>query len=223
MDTLDYSIKAIPTEFKGRLYRSRLEAKWASFFDRCGWHAEYEPYDLGSWSPDFLISQGDNQILVEVKPISEVHVPTIYKMYSAAKQAEFSGDLLLVGTGLKPDEYGPIVGWACSNECPEDPFSSTERNGLPDEMRLMPWFCRSQIVPVKGGTPDILIATCSTSRSGKDHVTGLVTGRELMRDWMPIYQPVGETEWRCNSAFSDAVLEQWSLACNAVQWTPRRH
>ena len=34
---MDYTIDSIPTVYKGRNYRSRLEAKWAAFFDLCGW------------------------------------------------------------------------------------------------------------------------------------------------------------------------------------------
>ena len=94
---LEYTIAAIPTTYKGRLYRSRLEAKWAAFFDLCGWQAEYEPYDLGAWSPDFLIKGQHAEILVEVKPVTEIDVPTIYKMHTAAAQSGFTGDLLLVG------------------------------------------------------------------------------------------------------------------------------
>jgi len=43
-------IKAIQTEYRGYLFRSRLEARWAVFFDACGVDWEYEPegYDLGS-------------------------------------------------------------------------------------------------------------------------------------------------------------------------------
>jgi len=36
-------IKAIQTEYKGYLFRSRLEARWAVFFDACGIEYEYEP------------------------------------------------------------------------------------------------------------------------------------------------------------------------------------
>ena len=53
-------IKAIQTEYRGYLFRSRLEARWAVFFDACGVEYEYEPegYDLGSglmYLPDFLL------------------------------------------------------------------------------------------------------------------------------------------------------------------------
>lgn len=53
-------MKAIETEYKGYKFRSRLEARWAVFFDACGVKWEYEPegYDLGDgiyYLPDFLL------------------------------------------------------------------------------------------------------------------------------------------------------------------------
>ena len=53
-------LKSIQTEYKGYLFRSRLEARWAVFFDACGVDWEYEPegYDLGDglyYLPDFLL------------------------------------------------------------------------------------------------------------------------------------------------------------------------
>lgn len=53
-------IRPIQTEYKGYLFRSRLEARWAVFFDACGVDWEYEPegYDLGNgihYLPDFLL------------------------------------------------------------------------------------------------------------------------------------------------------------------------
>lgn len=35
--------KAVQTEYKGYLFRSRLEARWAVFFDTLGIQWEYEP------------------------------------------------------------------------------------------------------------------------------------------------------------------------------------
>ncbi|MHB1453946.1 MAG: PDDEXK family nuclease [Saccharofermentanales bacterium] len=70
------NIKAIQTQYKGYLFRSRLEARWAVFFDACGVEYEYEPegYDLGNglmYLPDFLLHGVDGRdggdIFVEVK------------------------------------------------------------------------------------------------------------------------------------------------------------
>jgi hypothetical protein len=53
-------IKPIETFYKGYKFRSRLEARWAYFFDLCGVRWTYEPegYDLGNslyYLPDFKI------------------------------------------------------------------------------------------------------------------------------------------------------------------------
>lgn len=50
-------IAAKPTRYKGILFRSALEAKWASFFDQFGVRWRYEPrafkVTLGGYLPDF--------------------------------------------------------------------------------------------------------------------------------------------------------------------------
>lgn len=69
-------MKAIQTEYKGYLFRSRLEARWAVFFDACGVEWEYEPegYHLGNgicYLPDFLLHGVEGRVsgdlYVEVK------------------------------------------------------------------------------------------------------------------------------------------------------------
>lgn len=79
----EYRIKSHPTMYNGVQYRSRLEARWAAFFDLIGWQHEYEPIDLPGWSPDFRVvfqcghsecektegkRDGFHTLLVEVKP-----------------------------------------------------------------------------------------------------------------------------------------------------------
>lgn len=66
---MSYTIKAIPTVYNHVQFRSRLEARWAAFFDLCGWQWEYEPFDLDGWAPDFML-KGAVRALVEVKPIN---------------------------------------------------------------------------------------------------------------------------------------------------------
>lgn len=65
-----YDIKAIPTEYKKITYRSRLEARWAVFFDTLKVKKHYEPQPfntrLGGYLPDFYLSK--TEWLVEVKP-----------------------------------------------------------------------------------------------------------------------------------------------------------
>ena len=64
------TIKAIPTKFKGYTFRSRLEARWAVFFDALGLRWEYEPegFDLpgvGWYLPDFHLP--DLYCWIEIK------------------------------------------------------------------------------------------------------------------------------------------------------------
>ena len=59
---------AIPTTYNGVRFRSRLEARWAAFFDLCKWPWSYEPLDLKGYIPDFILSF-KSPLLVEVKPL----------------------------------------------------------------------------------------------------------------------------------------------------------
>ena len=54
------TLKAIETRYKGYRFRSRLEARWAVYFDTLGYEWEYEKegYDLGDagwYLPDFWL------------------------------------------------------------------------------------------------------------------------------------------------------------------------
>ena len=65
-------IKAIETRYKGYRFRSRLEARWAVFFDYLGIEWQYEPegYDLGDagkYLPDFYLPGVDGGYWLEVK------------------------------------------------------------------------------------------------------------------------------------------------------------
>lgn len=74
-------IKAIETVYKGYRFRSRLEARWAVFFDEIGARWEYEPEgyrlkDGTCYLPDFLLhnvrgrgADDNGDIFVEIKGI----------------------------------------------------------------------------------------------------------------------------------------------------------
>lgn len=64
-------IKAIETKYKGHKFRSRLEARWAVYFDALNvkWLYENEGYELGNgeaYLPDFYLPK--YKIYLEVKP-----------------------------------------------------------------------------------------------------------------------------------------------------------
>lgn len=65
-------IKAIETVYDGYRFRSRLEARWAVFFNSLGVRFEYEPegFELscGRYLPDFYLT--DLDLYVEIKPFN---------------------------------------------------------------------------------------------------------------------------------------------------------
>lgn len=97
----------IPTKYRSRRYRSRLEARWAAFFDLLGWRYEYEPFDLNGWIPDFVLI-GEKDLLVEVKPTSEFPVETARKIDSA----DYLPRVLILGCIIPVRPYSP---WIRSN------------------------------------------------------------------------------------------------------------
>jgi hypothetical protein len=96
-------LRAIQTEYKGYLFRSRLEARWAVFFDSLGvsWEYEAEGYDLGDglyYLPDFLLHhvtvnhgyfERNCDIYVEVKgKMDDEDAEKINRFYAAGYKDE---------------------------------------------------------------------------------------------------------------------------------------
>lgn len=61
-------------------FRTRLEARWAAFFDLAGWTWHLNPLPVNDWSPDFRVEfpcghsecGGSHSLLVAVLPISKI-------------------------------------------------------------------------------------------------------------------------------------------------------
>ena len=109
-------MKPIETEYKGYRFRSRLEARWAIFFDACGVDWEYEPegYDLGDglyYLPDFLLHGVDGRdggdLYVEVKgQMTDLDAVKINRF------AELGNKVLVVGKipeGDSADEFSEDI------------------------------------------------------------------------------------------------------------------
>lgn len=90
--------KAIPTTYANVRFRSRLEAKWAAFFDHMLWPWEYEPIDLDGYIPDFVLPFEPGPLLVEVKPAFKMQDMTM-----AESKIDVSGwehEAIVVGARL---------------------------------------------------------------------------------------------------------------------------
>lgn len=75
------SIKPIETLWKGYRFRSRLEARWAVFFETLGLNWEYEPQgfelpDGSRYLPDFYLP--DQETYIEIKPQIDHQFEKVY-------------------------------------------------------------------------------------------------------------------------------------------------
>jgi len=109
---------SIPTKYNGIQFRSRLEARWACFFDLCKWRWEYESIDLKGWIPDFVLIGKTQQILVEVKPFFSITEfdETIKKNEKAQELSNTTYEMLYLGAIMpQSKESYPTLGWL--SEC----------------------------------------------------------------------------------------------------------
>ena len=95
-------MKAYPTLYRGIQFRSRLEAKWAAFFDNLGWPWEYEPIDLDGYIPDFILTFPYAPLLVEVKPVLEFEELEQYTQ--KIDKSGWDKEALIVGAKLFKDD-----------------------------------------------------------------------------------------------------------------------
>lgn len=101
------TIKAIETRYKGYRFRSRLEARWAVFFDALGldWEYEKEGFDLGRhgrYLPDFYITT--LKVWVEIKPNTGFDPVAFGKCQTLASSGRGAGVFLIFGTPY-PNEH----------------------------------------------------------------------------------------------------------------------
>lgn len=102
------TIKAHPTFYKGIRFRSRLEAKWAAFFDQIRWDWTYEPLDLKGYTPDFILTFPHELLAVEVKP--ELTHEQLNTYTPKIEKSGWQHDVLLVGARLFEANY-----WDCAS------------------------------------------------------------------------------------------------------------
>lgn len=100
-------MKAIPTSYRGTNFRSRIEARWAVFFDLVEWPWEYEPIDLEGYIPDFILTF-DRPLLVEVK--SALTLPELYAHTPKVDASGWHGEALIVGARLfQSEQFGDCL------------------------------------------------------------------------------------------------------------------
>ena len=66
--------------YKGLQFRTRLEARWAAFFDLAGWVWHVNPLPVGDWAPDFMVTfacehakcAASHTLLIAVLPYEDI-------------------------------------------------------------------------------------------------------------------------------------------------------
>lgn len=181
---------SIETNYKGINFRSRLEAKWACFFDKLGWDWQYEPYDMNGWIPDFILIGKKKTTLVEVKPFERLDEfkEAINKILTAQTRSNNDRkEVLLLGTTPKYQASGmnfPMLGWMNDTEwCPNenDPCDN---------------FDEALINNGPGG-----YGFFHSTMSYEDRITGEYQGDHHLSDPDP-----------------DIIMRMWSVATNTVQY-----
>ena len=100
------TIQAIETQYNGYRFRSRLEARWAVFFDSLGVPYLYEPegFELGDgvrYLPDFWLP--DQHCWVEIKPPGEWDYHLECDLLAERSDCQL---LLYIAGNPWPGEYG---------------------------------------------------------------------------------------------------------------------
>lgn len=109
-------VKAIDTYYNGYKFRSRLEARWAVFFDAIGVKYEYEPeglllHDGTKYLPDFYLPQFKCYFEVKRNP------GNIWRS-CLPDDPEFAEAIRKIRSGMENDEWAGII-------CFGDPYDHT--------------------------------------------------------------------------------------------------
>ena len=112
-------LKPIETVYSGYRFRSRLEARWAVFFDELGIDYVYEPegYDLGAlgwYLPDFWLPQVEMWAEIKPKEFTEIEAGKCREL------ALGTGYSCLMLDGLPAERnYWAFQGWFYDEDDPE--------------------------------------------------------------------------------------------------------
>lgn len=112
-------IKAIETNYNGYKFRSRLEARWAVYFDSIGlnWDYEIEGFKLENgkyYLPDFYIPHFG---YIEIKPLGKVTKEEIEKCRLLSKQIDKIDEFVALFEG-SPDSKGYMSFFDGNENCP---------------------------------------------------------------------------------------------------------
>ena len=139
------SIKAIETKYNGFRFRSRLEARWAIFFDSIGLKYEYEieGFEMNGirYLPDFYIPSLDRWFEIKGKPLSETEMKKCEE-FCFNKDNENIKFSVLIGTpeAVRIDNFVGITEFVW--EWPSDKYPENYRMLAPRELSEKEYYSR---------------------------------------------------------------------------------
>lgn len=142
---VEKSIKPIETKYNGFRLRSRLEARWAVFFDMIGLKYEYEVegFEMNGirYLPDFYIPSLDRWFEIKGKPLSEYEMKKCEE-FCFNKDNENIKFSVLVGSpeAVKIDAFAGIMEYVW--EWPSEKYPENVRFLAPEELSEKEYYSR---------------------------------------------------------------------------------
>ena len=144
-EKMEKSIKPIETKYNGFRFRSRLEARWAVFFDLIGLKYEYEVegFEMNGirYLPDFYIPSLDRWFEIKGKPLSEYEMKKCEE-FCFNKDNENIKFSVLVGSpeAVKIDELVGVMEYVW--EWPSEKYPENVRFLAPEELSEKEYYSR---------------------------------------------------------------------------------
>lgn len=165
-------IKAIETKYNGFNFRSRLEARWAIFFDMIGLKYEYEVegYEMNGvrYLPDFYIPSLDRWFEIKAKPLSEYEMKKCEE-FCFNKDNENIKFSVLIGSpeAVKIDNFAGVFEYVW--EWPSEKYPSNYRFLAPAELSEKEFYSRFMqgLWVVPGVTEEELTLAASAAREAR--------------------------------------------------------
>ena len=188
-----------PTRYHGILFRSRLEARWAAFFDLLDWPYAYEPIDLKTYIPDFFLLFPD-PLLVEVKPALTL---TELEQHTAKIDASgWKGEALLVGATL-------FENCPCSGDIPL--LGLAREIGYPEE----PGWCWTEAALIR--CDGLSVEEVRAGNATRDHWGFNSTEQSFHCRACGKHRGDKGFTW---ARRKDGIFDLWAEAGNRTQWHP---
>lgn len=169
----------IPTMYRGVMFRSRTEARFACLFDELLIPWQYEVLDLRGYIPDFIVHA---DLLAEIKP--DLSEDELAEAKRKIDESGWNGEAVILTPFIEQCAHQPLVGWFA------------ERVNSPDGAQLVWDRCRIMRC-LSCGHPSMFPESGSWhcrrcgAREGNAHVGDI--GRDFAEAWA---EAGNRVQWR---------------------------